>query len=64
MFTVSITEHGNHKPSMLVDVLNSRKTEVNSITGQIIASGEKANVQTPINQVMYALMSKLEDNFI
>ena len=64
MFTVSITEHGNHKPSMLVDVLNNRKTEVKSITGQIIDGGEKANVQTPYNRVMYAMMSALEDNFM
>ena len=63
LFTLSITEHGNHKPSMLVDVLNYRKTEVGSITGQIIKCGEKANVQTPYNQVMYAMMSALENNF-
>ena len=63
MFTMSITEHGKHKPSMLVDVLNRRKTEINSITGQILENGEKANVQTPYNKVMYAMISALENNF-
>lgn len=60
---MSISEHSDHKPSMLVDVLNKRKTEIDSINGMIISFGEKVNVQTPFNEVVYALVKSTEEKF-
>ena len=63
MIEMSITKHPDHKPSMLIDILNEKKTEIESITGKIISSGKKANVQTPFNEVLYTLVKKREKNF-
>ena len=60
IISMSTVEHPNHKPSMLVDILNNKKTEIDSITGQIIRFGEKGNVQTPHNNVLYSLIKALE----
>ncbi|MFL2827733.1 MAG: ketopantoate reductase family protein [Paracoccaceae bacterium] len=60
IITMSTVEHPNHKPSMLVDILNKKKTEIESITGQIVRFGEKGNVQTPYNNVLYSLIKALE----
>jgi ketopantoate reductase len=45
---------------MLVDILNHKKTEIDSITGQIIRFGKKGNVQTPHNNVLFSLIKALE----
>ena len=63
MIEMSITKHPDHKPSMLIDILNEKKTEIDSITGKIISSGKKANVQTPFNEVLYTLVKKREKTF-
>ena len=63
MIEMSITKHPDHKPSMLIDILNEKKTEIESITGKIISSGKKANVQTPFNEVLYTLVKRREKNF-
>ena len=60
IISMSTTEHPDHKPSMLVDILNHKKTEIDSITGQIIRFGKKGNVQTPHNNVLFSLIKALE----
>ena len=60
IISMSMVDHPNHKPSMLVDILNNKKTEIDSITGQIIKFGKKGNVQTPYNNVLYSLIKALE----
>ena len=60
IISMSTIEHPNHKPSMLVDILNHKKTEIDSITGQIIRFGKKGNVQTPHNNVLFSLIKALE----
>ncbi len=39
--------------SMLQDVLNHKRTEIEQITGEIIRIADKAGIETPINSMMY-----------
>ena len=48
------------KTSMLQDILAGRKTEADIFAGEIIRLGEKHNIQTPYNQVMYDMIKVLE----
>ncbi|MCZ7357030.1 MAG: 2-dehydropantoate 2-reductase [Candidatus Methanoperedens sp.] len=49
-----------HKTSMLVDIINKRKTEVDFLNGKIIELGKKHNIQTPLNLLIYGLIKVLE----
>jgi 2-dehydropantoate 2-reductase len=49
-----------HKTSMLVDIINKRKTEVDFLNGKIIELGKKHNIQTPLNLLIYGLIKALE----
>jgi len=51
------------KTSMLQDILAGRKTEVDIFAGEIIKLGQKHNIQTPYNQVMYDMIKILEDKY-
>ena len=48
------------KTSMLQDILAGRKTEVEIFAGEIIKLGEKHNIETPYNQVVYDMIKVLE----
>ncbi len=49
-----------HKTSMLVDIFNKRKTEIEFLNGKIIELGKKHNIQTPLNLLIYGLIKALE----
>jgi 2-dehydropantoate 2-reductase len=49
-----------HKTSMLVDIINKRKTEVHFLNGKIIELGKKHNILTPLNLLIYGLIKALE----
>ncbi len=49
-----------HKTSMLVDIINKRKTEVDFLNGKIIELGKKHNIHTPLNLLIYGLIKALE----
>jgi len=51
---------GDHKPSMLVDIENKRRTEVDFINGKIVEYGQQAGVETPYNLMIKALVKALE----
>ncbi|GAB4257356.1 MAG: 2-dehydropantoate 2-reductase [Deferrisomatales bacterium] len=51
---------GNHKPSMLMDIENRRRTEVDFINGKIVEYGEQAGVDTPYNRMIRGLVKGLE----
>ncbi len=42
--------------SMLADVNNKRKTEINNINGAIVSEAEKFNIDTPINRMLTNLV--------
>ena len=51
---------GPHKPSMLVDVEQRRRTEIDFINGKFIEYGRQAGIQTPFNTTIRALVKALE----
>jgi 2-dehydropantoate 2-reductase len=53
---------GNHKPSMLMDIENRRRTEIDYINGKFVQYGEQAGVATPYNRTLSALVKGLESS--
>ncbi len=51
---------GSHKPSMLMDVENGRRTEIDFINGKVVAYGEQAGIATPYNSTLVSLVKGLE----
>ena len=46
--------------SMLQDVANNKKTEIDAINGAIVNLGEEMGVDTPINRTLYSLIKGIE----
>jgi len=51
---------GDHKPSMLMDIEATRRTEVDFINGKFVEYGQRAGVETPFNRTMLSLVKGLE----
>lgn len=51
---------GDHKPSMLIDVENNRRTEIDLINGKFVEYGVRAGIETPHNTMLTALVKGLE----
>ena len=51
---------GHHKPSMLIDIENGRRTEIDFINGKFVHYGKQAGIETPYNQTLRALVKALE----
>ncbi len=51
---------GNHKPSMLMDIEASRRTEIDFMNGKFVEYGKQAGVETPYNATMQSLVKGLE----
>lgn len=49
--------------SMLQDVTNKRKTEIDTINGAIVREGSKANISTPTNMVLTNLVKTIENSY-
>jgi len=54
---------GQHRASMLQDVLARRQTEVDFMNGAIVKWGEKTGVPTPLNKAVWELMKGLEHSW-
>ena len=54
---------GSHKPSMLMDIENKRRTEVDYINGKFIEYGEQAGIETPYNITIRNLVKALESKY-
>jgi len=63
-FTGYLEKGGAHKPSMLVDVENKTRTEVDFMSGAIVSYGEKYGIETPVNGVLTKLMKSLENRYL
>ena len=55
-----MSKAGDHKPSMLMDVENNRRTEIDFINGKFVEYGEQAGIETPYNISLRALVKGLE----
>jgi 2-dehydropantoate 2-reductase len=51
---------GDHKPSMLMDIENRRRTEIDFINGKFVEYGAQAGIDTPYNSTMMALVKAIE----
>jgi 2-dehydropantoate 2-reductase len=49
-----------NKSSMLQDIQNHRKTEIDRINGAVVLEGEKQGVATPVNRVLTQMVRYLE----
>jgi 2-dehydropantoate 2-reductase len=63
-FTGYLEKGGAHKPSMLVDVENKTRTEVDFMSGAIVGYGEKYGIKTPVNDVLTKLLKSLENRYL
>ncbi len=60
---LSCREHGEHKPSMLQDVLLKKQTEIDSLNGEVVRIGSKLNISTKLNRSLYNLVKAKENNY-
>ena len=63
-FVGYLEKGGEHKPSMLVDVENKRRTEVDFLSGAIVEYGRRFRVKTPVNLVLTGLLKALENTYL
>lgn len=55
---------GNNINSMLQDIIARKRTEIDSITGEIIRLGKERGIETPSNEVVYALIKGIEAKYL
>ena len=60
---VSCKEHGDHKPSMLQDILAKKPTEIDSINGALVKYGLCTKVSTRLNFALLKLVKAKESNY-
>ena len=53
-----------NKSSMLQDVLNKRKTEIDTINGAVVMEGNKYGVKTYVNITLLNLIKTMENNYM
>lgn len=53
---------GSHKPSMLMDIENNRRTEIDFINGKVVEYGIQAGIPTPYNATLVSLVKGLESS--
>ena len=51
---------GTNRSSMLVDLENDQRTEIDAINGAIVAEGKRFNIPTPINDLLVTLIRARE----
>jgi len=52
-----------NRSSMLQDVLNMRKTEIEMINGAVVREGEKVGIPTPVNRVLTNLVVTIQKTY-
>ena len=58
---IAMKKHKNIVPSMLQDIRNDKKCEIDSINGEVVKIGLKHNVATPINSRIVEIIKKQEN---
>jgi 2-dehydropantoate 2-reductase len=56
----ALANHQQHKPSMLQDLEAGRKTEIDFISGAVVAQSKRLEVPTPVLQALYNLVKVSE----
>ncbi len=60
LYTRLIPLTASHHPSMLQDIENNKKTEIDALNGAIVKLGEKHGIAIPVNYLLTALIKALE----
>ncbi|WLD93826.1 ketopantoate reductase family protein [Alkalihalobacillus sp. AL-G] len=60
---MGIEEIGKNKSSMLTDVINERKTEIDVINGAVTKYGASHSIPTPYNEMMTSLVKIIESSY-
>ena len=60
---LSCREHGDHKPSMLQDIILKKQTEIDALNGEVIKIGSSLNINTPLNSSLFHLIKAKENNY-
>jgi len=50
----------DHKSSMLKDIEKRSKTEIETINGAVVEFGKKRNIETPVNETLFACIKGIE----
>ena len=61
--TSSFKMHKNHFPSMAQDVFKKRQTESQFINGNIVKKAKEVNLESPYNEVLFALIHTIENTY-
>ena len=56
--------HQDHFTSMAQDVLNQRRTEVDSINGQIVKRAREKGIEVPFIEAVYLLLKVVESSYV
>lgn len=56
----AIGEHRGHRPSMLQDVLAGRRTEIDAISGKVVAAARETGVAVPHTETLLALVRLID----
>lgn len=59
-----LKEMDNAHPSMLQDVENKRKSEVEIFAGKVLELGKKYNIKTPANEKIYKTIKQAENDYL
>ncbi|ANU11792.1 2-dehydropantoate 2-reductase [Planococcus antarcticus DSM 14505] len=54
---------GANKSSMLMDILNKRKTEIDAINGAVAKLGKQHGIETPYNELITGIIKVIEANY-
>jgi 2-dehydropantoate 2-reductase len=55
---------GDHKPSMLQDRLAGRRTEIESICGEVLRVAQQQGIDVPHVKMVYQLVRTIENNYL
>jgi 2-dehydropantoate 2-reductase len=64
MLDHAFADHRSHKPSMLQDILNKRRTEIACINGAIVEEAAKGQIAVPVTQTLLRLVRAKERQFL
>lgn len=61
LMPIAMKKHRGIVPSMLQDLRNGKKCEIDAINGVVCLMGEKYNVKTPVNDRIVEVIKKIEN---
>ena len=52
-----------HVPSMVLDIVNKKKTEISSLNEAVVKEGKELGIPTPINGMIVNIIRTIEKNY-